>query len=58
MVESPDPLEYLILELQGANALAFEYFRQRGIDFPLRQAEALVQAIKERVIADMESMEE
>ncbi|MCC7568260.1 MAG: hypothetical protein KO463_01415 [Candidatus Methanofastidiosa archaeon] len=51
VVQSADPLEYLIMELHGANALAFEYFRKRGIDFPLREAEALVQAIRRRVIS-------
>jgi hypothetical protein len=29
--------------LHGANAMAFEFFRQRGEEFPLREAEALVE---------------
>lgn len=33
---------YLIESLRGANAMAFEFFRQKGEDFPLREAEDLV----------------
>ena len=33
---------YLIEALHGANAMAFEFFRQRGEDFSLREAEDLV----------------
>ncbi|MGH8603929.1 MAG: hypothetical protein ACREXR_14515 [Gammaproteobacteria bacterium] len=33
---------YLIESLHGANAMAFEFFRQKGENFPLREAEDLV----------------
>lgn len=31
--------------LHGANAMAFEFFRQKGESFPLRDAEALVELL-------------
>ena len=33
---------YLVESLHGANAMAFEFSRQKGDDFPLREAEDLV----------------
>lgn len=42
-----DNLEgFLIESLHGANAMAFEFFRQKGEDFPLKEAEALVKSLK------------
>ena len=35
---------FLIDSLRGANAMAFEFFRKKGVEFPLRQAEDLVSA--------------
>jgi hypothetical protein len=49
MVESPALKGYLIRSLYGANAVAFEFFRQKGLPFPLAEAEKLVQRIKEKV---------
>lgn len=49
MVESPALKDYLIRSLFGANAVAFEFFRQKGLPFPLAEAEKLVQRIKEKM---------
>lgn len=35
--------------LHGANAMAFEFFRQQGQQFPLREAERLVADLTERL---------
>jgi hypothetical protein len=48
-VESPVLKDYLIRSLFGANAVAFEFFRQKGLSFPLAEAEKLVQRIKEKI---------
>ena len=45
-VESNTALEFVIRELHGANALAFEFYRQKKIDFPLAEAEELVGRIR------------
>jgi hypothetical protein len=42
---------FIVAGLRGANALAFEFFRQRGEVFPLRDAEQLVTEIAERLKA-------
>ena len=39
-------IDYLIEELHGANALAFEFYRQKGIKFPLAEAEKVIAGIK------------
>ena len=49
LVGSPESDDYAIDSLHGANAVAFEYFRQRNITFPLREAEELVSRIGERL---------
>lgn len=36
------PEDFVIQSLYGANAIAFEFFRQKGIAFPLAEAEQLV----------------
>lgn len=51
VVSSEAPLDFVIRELQGANALAFEFYRQKGIQYPLGDAEKLVAQIRE--IADL-----
>jgi hypothetical protein len=51
MVESESALDYVIKELHGANALAFEFYRQKGIQFPLAEAEKLVTRIGEQAAA-------
>ena len=40
---------HLLESLHGANAVCFELFCQKGLRFPLQEAEALVERIKERV---------
>ena len=49
IVASKSPLNNLIVELHGANALAFEFFRQRSLDFPLREAECLLVEVRSKV---------
>lgn len=44
-----NPAEFIVGGLRGANAMAFEFFRQKGDEFPLRQAEEMVTAIAERL---------
>jgi len=41
-IKRGDLASYLIQSLHGANAMAFEFFRQKGENFPLREAEELV----------------
>lgn len=47
VAESDSPLDYLIDELYGANALAFEFYRQNGMKYPLAEAEKVVAKIRE-----------
>lgn len=42
-------VDFLIGSLQGANAMAFEFFRQKGEVFPLRDAEKLVSLTANRL---------
>jgi hypothetical protein len=51
IVASTSPLDYVIGELHGANALAFEFYRQKGMQYPLREAEQLVVRIRELAAA-------
>lgn len=46
-VNDPNPIALLLLELRGCNAMAFEFYRQRGLVFPLVEAEALVSRVAE-----------
>lgn len=46
---------YLIESLHGANAMAFEFFRQKGENFPLREAEDLVVKTAKRLHVDRET---
>lgn len=41
-LESSKIREFIVESLHGANAVAFEFFRQQGLDFPLSHAEAMV----------------
>ena len=47
MVSSNSALEFIVDSLHGANAVAFEVFRQKGMDYPLRKAEELVASIRD-----------
>jgi hypothetical protein len=49
LVESEMPEPFIIESLHGANAVAFEFFRQKGMDYPLAEAEELVDKIEERM---------
>jgi hypothetical protein len=49
MIDSPSLKDELIESLHGANAVAFEFFRQKGMQFPLADAEDLVLRIKDRM---------
>lgn len=44
-----DITRFIIDSLRGANAMAFEFFRQKGEDFPLREAEDLVTKVSEKL---------
>jgi hypothetical protein len=48
IAKSADPVPFIIDGLRSANAMAFEFFRQKGEEFPLREAEALVSKIEQR----------
>jgi hypothetical protein len=41
--------DIIVLGLQGANANAFHYFDEKGMEFPLRDAEALVKQVGEEL---------
>jgi hypothetical protein len=47
VVNSDGAFDYVIGELYGANALAFEFYRQKGMQYPLAEAENLVSRIRE-----------
>lgn len=47
VVHSETALDYVTEELYGANANAFEFYRQKGMQFPLADAEKLVARIRE-----------
>ncbi len=49
VVDSSDPKDFVIESLYGANAVAFEFFRQKNMDFPLAEAEQLVAKIESRM---------
>jgi hypothetical protein len=49
IVQSTTPSMFIIESLYGANAIAFEFFRQKGIHFPLGDAEKLVSEIEANI---------
>ncbi len=49
MVYAQTALDYVIEELYGANALAFEFYRGKKMDYPLADAEKLVGEIRQIV---------
>jgi hypothetical protein len=55
LVDSPALKEYLVESLHSANHVAVEFFRQKGIDYPLADAESLVETIKERLDSEFGS---
>jgi hypothetical protein len=50
-VSGGSPLDFVIDELHGANALAFEFYRQKGMQYPLKEAEQVVTKIRELAAA-------
>lgn len=48
-IDNPALMDYLLLELRGCNAMAFEFYRQKGLVFPLLEAETLVTKVAEIV---------
>ena len=48
-VASLDPMPFLVNALRGCNAMAFEFYRQRGLKFPLAEAELLVTHVAKAV---------
>src|SRR5262249_8838944 len=55
LVRSRTLNEYLFDSLDRANAVAFEFFRTKGLSFPLADAERLVRRIRERVESEIAS---
>lgn len=49
VVEAPALKEFAIKSLRGANAIAFLTFNEKGMTFPLKEAEQFVTQIKERL---------
>lgn len=49
IVKSTKPHEFVMECLHGANAIAFEFFRQKGIQFPLAAAEKLLIEVKNSI---------
>ena len=47
IVGSEEAMDFIIEALRGANAIAFDVFEEKGMPFPLREAEALVDRIEE-----------
>ena len=47
VVQRNAALDFVIRELHGANALAFEFYRQKKMEFPLAEAEQLVGRIRQ-----------
>jgi hypothetical protein len=47
--QGTDSLDFMIESLHGANAIAFDVFGEHGIEYPLRQAELLVDQIRQLV---------
>lgn len=50
VVESKAALDFVIQELHGANALAFEFYRQKKMEFPLAEAAQLVGRIRQSAV--------
>jgi hypothetical protein len=48
IVEGEGLVDFLVDSLHGANAMAFEFFRQKGEEFPLREAEGLVSSVAKK----------
>ena len=49
VLQENDLAKFVIDSLFGANAMAFEFFRQRDEEFPLREAEEWVAAISNKL---------
>lgn len=49
LVNSSELKEFVVRSLHGANAIAFDTFDEKGLKFPLREAEELVRQIKDRL---------
>ena len=47
MIASDQAIDFIIEALHGANAIAFDYYAGKGIEYPLPEAEALVNRIAE-----------
>ena len=49
LISSDAAIDFIIESLRGANAIAFDSYEEHGLQFPLREAEALVSRIEELV---------
>jgi hypothetical protein len=49
VVQSDEIVDFIFESLHGSNAMAFEFFRLKGENFPLREAEDLVLQIVDRL---------
>lgn len=57
MVNSPELRNFLIKSLHAANTVAFHFFEDKGIKYPLREAEDTVLKIKDRLASSSSSAE-
>ncbi|WP_157489283.1 hypothetical protein [Lysobacter sp. Root916] len=44
-----DPIQLLLQALRGCNALAFEFYRQKGLFYPLADVENLINSVEKRI---------
>jgi len=44
-----DPSSFIVEELHGANAMAFHFFQERGENFLLSEAEAIIARVQQRL---------
>ncbi|WP_313623353.1 hypothetical protein [Achromobacter sp.] len=51
IIDGGEFFAFIINSLRGANAMAFEFFRQKGQEFPLRSAEDLVTRTEAKILA-------
>jgi len=52
LVNSSDLKDYVLQSLHRANAVGYDFFRKKGLVFPIADANAVVDRIKERLDAN------
>ena len=56
LLDSPALKEFMLESLQKASEVAFEFFRRKGLSFPLAEAESLVKRIRKRVDSNVSQL--